>query len=89
MKKLFTLLLALIMVVGVLAACNNSSTGPEPTKKPATSQKDPNATPGDGTPGATDPIDTTPIEKKLNIDLESLDYGNREFYIYHWATNTD
>ena len=89
MKKLLTLLLALVMVVGVLAACNDSSNAPETTKKPTDSQKDPNATQGgDGTPGATDPVDTTPVEQKLNIDLEGLDYGNREFYIYHWSTSS-
>ena len=86
MKKLIPLLLALIMIVSALAACNNTpaATSGQETPKPNASQ---NNQTNASTPAETDPDDLLPDEEKLNIDLEGLDYGNREFYIYHWDTD--
>ena len=79
MKKLITLLLALIMIVGILASCGGTKPA-ETTKTPSESGNKPqesgNATGGNETTGTTEP--TLPPEKTLNIDLETLDYGNRE-----------
>ena len=89
MKKIITLLLAIVMIVGCLVACN---------KTPETSQnggketpgETPASTPGNGDPGNDDPgnsEDQTPPEKKLNLDLEELDYGGIDFNVYHWQTS--
>ncbi len=84
MKKLIPLLLALVMIVSVFAACNNTK-APETTKDPAASGNQPQGTTGGNqTPGETEP--QIPPEETLNIDLDSIDYGNQDFYIYHWTT---
>ncbi len=87
MKKLIPLLLALIMIVSVFAACGGTKT-PETTKDPAASGNQPqdsgNQTTGTG--GTQDPGATVDPSKQLNIDLDSIDYNNKEFYIYHWTT---
>ena len=88
MKKLITLILAVIMIASLFAACNNNPNPPESTKKPAGSEQQKEtggATGGDGTGDATDTPAKDP-EKTLNVDLDALDYGNREFYIFHWKT---
>ena len=88
MKKLITLILAVIMIASLFAACNNNPNPPETTKKPAGSEQQKEtggATGGDGTGDATDTPAKDP-EKTLNVDLDALDYGNREFYIFHWKT---
>ena len=88
MKKLLPLLLAIIMVVSVLAACNDTpaqtSGAPKETQKKEESQI--NQT-DSTTPAETDPVDTVPEEEQLNIDIDALDYNNKDFYIYHWDTD--
>ena len=87
MKRLLPLILALIMVASALAACNDApavtSGEKEPQKTEPTQDKQTDAS----TPAETDPEDNVPEEEKLNIDLESLDYNNKDFYIYHWDTD--
>ncbi len=87
MKKLIPLLLAIVMIVGAFAACNDtpaaSSGNKETPNKNESENKQTNAT----TPEETDPEDLIPEEEKLNIDLNGLDYENKTFYIYHWDTN--
>jgi len=89
MKRLIPLLLAIVMVVSVFAACNDTppETGEsikETPKNDATGNKDTNAT----TPAETDPEDNLPEDQKINLDLDALDYGGRDFFIYHWTTIT-
>ena len=87
MKKLLPILLAIIMIVSALAACNDTpaaTSGEKETPKPNASQ---NNQTNASTPEETDPEDNTPAEEKLNIDLEALDYGGRTFYTFHWDTN--
>lgn len=57
MKKLIALLLALVMVVGVFAACNNTT--PVDTKDTA----------DDTNPVDTTPVDTTPTESETYLQL--------------------
>jgi len=89
MKKLIPLLLALVMIVSVFAACGpktpaQSTEKPDGSKGPqASGDKDPGKEPGD----ETDPVVPVDPTKQLNIDLDALDYGNREFYVYHWTTS--
>ena len=87
MKKLIPILLALVMIVSVLASCNNT---------PAATTKDPAASGNNAqtsgnqqqqTTGNQDPGVQIPVEKQLNIDLDAIDYKDQEFYIYHWATS--
>ncbi len=93
MKKFLALILAITMLAGTLMSCNNTPAATTGGEKPAESTKDPNSgntdptNTGDSTPAETDPIDNTPVEERLNLDLEKLDYGNNDFYIYHWKTN--
>ena len=89
MKKLIPLLLALVMIVSVFAACGPKTPAQSGDKPGASTPKNEASTPsgngtGDSTDGTTTPTDPT---KQLNIDLDALDYGNREFYVYHWTTS--
>ncbi len=85
MKKIITLLLAVIMLAAVFASCNND---PQVTT-PA---------PNEQTPAPTDPEDkptetpetnyigdeVTVENQKLNLDLESIDYGGEDVFFYTW-----
>ncbi len=85
MKKILTTILAIIIVAANIsfAACNNG-------KGVGSSNEAP---PVDGTPAAgetqkptdEDPYDKTAAseEESLNVDLDELDYGNKELTIYH------
>ncbi len=85
MKKLIPLLLAIIMIVGVFAACNDTKPAAT-TKKPSESEpKDTGKATGDASGDVI--VDDTPTEEKLNLDLDAIDYGNQEFFIYHWQTS--
>jgi len=92
MKKFLALILAITMLAGVLISCNDTPAvtteekPPESSAKPNSGNTDPKNT-DSGTPSETDPVDTTPAEEKLNIDLDQLDYDDRNFFIYHWTTD--
>ncbi len=89
MKKLITLLLALVMVVGAFAACTGDKpavTTPEGTDpKPVESTPAPSTNNGgNGTTGGTSTDPLPPTAYDLNLDLDAIDYGGEDFYIYHW-----
>lgn len=88
MKRLFALLMALIMVLSVasLVACNND-------EQPGGTPDDPST----GTPSTTDPSDgpTTPSDdggkaERIPLDLPDVYYGGTEparFHILQWSAN--
>ena len=74
MKRIILLLLALVMVVSVFAACGDSTGASTPNK----------TTPRPG--GTTDPGDKeVPETEKMNLDLESIDWEGETVYVYHWV----
>ena len=78
MKKLILLMLALVMVVSVFAACGDATTGSTPNKTTPTK-------PGGGT-GTGD--DETPEEEQINLDLDGIDYDGETVWVYHWKPDT-
>ena len=98
MKKVVTLLLAIIMVVSMFAACapaGDDTTGGNgsDTKAPAASGDNSgnggnsgnsgnNDNPGNGG-DATEPEEELSIYEKIGIE-EDLNYGDNEFTIVHW-----
>ncbi len=91
MKKLITLLLALVMAVSVFAACTgNKPAATTPSDNPVKDAPD-GSNPAPGT-GGTDVSGTPPVEtdppidesQLLNLDLDAIDYGGEDFYLYHW-----
>ena len=72
MKKIIVILLALVMVVSVFAACGDTqgSTTPKPTV--------PNN--NNGSNGGKD----VPENEKINLDLDSIDWEGETVYVYHW-----
>ena len=71
------LALALLMVVSVFASCGGTQTATTPNKQ-STPQ---GSTPGNN--GGGDVVDV-PEEQKLNIDLDSIDYGGDTVRVFHW-----
>ena len=90
MKKLIPLLLALVMIVSVFAACGGNNPQQTSGDKPNQSNPQGTGTPtgGDGTGDSTGGTTDVETPKDLNIDLDALDYGNRKFFVYHWTTAT-
>ncbi len=85
MKKLIPLLLALVMIATAFAACADKPGPAESTPAPGTDPAKPvESTPADGS--NTDGVIVEP--PLLNIDLDAIDYGGADFYIYHWNTNS-
>ena len=77
MKKIILLALALLMVVSVFASCGGTQIATTPNKQ-STPQ---GSTPGNN--GGGDVVDV-PEEQKLNVDLDSIDYGGDTVRVFHW-----
>ncbi len=85
MKKLLSLLLAILMIGSVLIACNNTKTPPVNTgddtapSTPAVSDDPSSDTSPDTTPEATE-------QTMHNVPVDSLDFGNEEFHFvaFEW-----
>ena len=97
MKKVITLLLAIVMVVAMLAACSpadsNTPGGNESDSKAPAGSQQPSASqpqnPGESNPAASDPAGTTPPAEELSIYEqigieENINFGGNEFTIVHW-----
>ena len=73
MKKFLLLLLALIMVVSVFAACGDGDKGKTESSKKTTPKKD------------DDTTVEVPENEQLNVDIDSIDYGgNTVVRVIHW-----
>ncbi|MBQ7337022.1 MAG: hypothetical protein IJW40_01055 [Clostridia bacterium] len=71
--KLLSVLLALIMVLSMLAACAQET------------EKDPAADPGNNNPQTPDTEDDPPAEEeKLLPNLPAIDFNQAEFHCLHW-----
>ncbi len=82
MKRILSLLLAMLMLVSVLAACNNTEQPPVSTGD-GTSDTPPSNQPGDTTPGDSSDNTTAPesTEKTTHdVPVDELDFENEEFY---------
>ena len=90
MKKLITLLLAMLMVVSVFAACGNPAEGPESSASPSDSNAP--ATGGDGTNapstegpgGETTPPETEDQNEYEKIGIPELNYDDATIGIACW-----
>ncbi len=79
MKKLITLILAIVMTASIFAACGGN-TPADTTGKPS-----------EGTPGDTN--ESTPDDSPIidcpgpqpGFNLDDLDYGNKEVHVFHWG----
>ena len=74
MKKFILILLALVMVVSVFAACGDAKGDSTPKK---TTPK----------PGGDDTEKVIPEEEQLNVDIDSIDYDGEIVRIVHWGTS--
>ena len=84
MKRFLSLLLAMLMIVSVLAACNNTEQPPVQTGDSTTDGAPANTDPGDTTPGDsasddTAPTDTTTAKTTHEVPVDTLDFANEEF----------
>ena len=74
MKKIIVLILALVMVISVFAACGKGNTPTTPNKTTPKLGDDP-----------SDPADDeTPEDQKINLDLDNIDYDGETVTVYHW-----
>ncbi len=90
MKKLIPLLLALVMIATAFAACADKPGPAETTPASGTDPAKPvESTPADGSNTDGEIVDPPTLNyDDLNIDLDAIDYGGADFYIYHWNTNS-
>ena len=72
MKKIIALILAIITIAALFAACGDG--GKTPTGSKATTPKQ-NGAGGD---------DNVPEDQKINLDLDSIDYEGETVYMVHW-----
>lgn len=88
MKKLITLILAIIMTASIFAACGGN-TPADTTGKPSESTPENTnvSTPGDtseSTPIGTHPT-CPPRGPFLSFNLDDLDYDGKDVYVFHWG----
>ena len=80
MKKLITLILAIVMTASIFAACSGNTPA-------ATTEKPSESTPGDT--NASTPVETPticpPPGPPLGFDLDDLDYDGKDVYVFHWG----
>ena len=82
-KKLLALTMALVLCVGVLAACQNTPVETQPaTTQPATTQ------PAETQPAETQPVETQPAEPLLNKDVYPIS-SDHTFKILTTRSNID
>ena len=74
MKRIIALILALITIVAVFASCGDS----------VNAQTSPNQSSSKPTVGGGG--DDVPEDQKINLDLDSIDYGGDTVYMAHWDT---
>ena len=74
MKRIIVLLLALVMVVSVFAACGDGKTSTTPNK----------TTPKPGGPSNPGTDVEIPQNQQLNLDLNSIDHDGAVVTVFHW-----
>ena len=75
MKRIIVLLLIIALVISALVSCGDKNAGTAPS---ATTKK-PSA--------STD--EETPENERINLDLDSIDYGGETVHIFHWQPDSE
>jgi len=73
MKRLICIIIVLVMAMSALASCGDTQTSSTPAPSSPSGPSD-----------NKDPNVEKPEEETINIDLDKIDYGGKEVFVYHW-----